>query len=158
VAGLVILYPWLADLCRDAETWHPHHDPAALRRLTLAVLAGPEDLGLADDPLVIFLAGAGPDAPPSSALGPLEARTQVAAAADGVLAQFANLLPGFERSTPGFVRASWIVRAGLLEHRRDPVRLIAETSPLDVVMPLLPYPLGLLRLPWTAPLTVGFSP
>lgn len=162
VAGLVLLYPWLADLCRDAEDWHPGADPVTVRRLTLAALADPADVGLADDPLVLFLAGAPSDgtasAPaPSSALVPLAQGERVVGAVDAVLARFAALLPGFERSSSGFIRSSWVVRAGLLDTDHDP-RLLAETMPLDVVLPLLPYPVSLLRLPWTPPLSVRFVP
>ena len=64
--------------------------------------------------------------------------------------------PGFERSSESFVRASWIVRAGLLDTDRDPVLLTAATHPLDVLLPRLPYPVGLLKLPWSPPVTVRF--
>ncbi len=158
VAGLVLLYPWLADLCREAETWHPRVDPVLVRRIALAALADPTDPGLADDPLVHFLAGAEPDAPSSSAWAPLEAMAQVTDAADAALTRFAALLPGFERSSPRFVRTSWVLRPGLLDADQDPARLIAETAPLDVLLALLPYPVGLLRLPWTPPLSVRFVP
>jgi len=162
VAGLVLLYPWLADLCRDAEDWHPGTDPGTVRRLALASLADPDDIGLADDPLVCFLAGAPADgtasaAAPSSALVPLAQGDRVVTAADAVLARFAALLPGFERSSSGFIRSSWVVRAGLLDTDHD-ARLLAETMPLDVVLPLLRYPVSLLRLPWTPPLSVRFVP
>jgi len=159
VAGVVLLYPWLADLCRDAQAVHPNAEPVHARRLTLAVLADGADLdpALLDDPLVLFLAGAPDDAPPSSALAPLEVEP-LAAAADAVLAGFAAQLRGFQRSSPSFVRASWVVRAGLLDTDTDPARLLGQTLPLDVVLHLLPYPVSLLRLPWTPPLIVRFVP
>jgi len=159
VAGVVLLYPWLADLCRDAQAVHPNAEPVHARRLALAALAGgpDSDPGLLDDPLVLFLAGAPDDAPSSSALAPLEVEP-LAAAADAALARFAAQLRGFQRSSPSFVRASWVVRAGLLDTERDPARLLGQTLPLDVVLHLLPYPVSLLRLPWTPPLVVRFVP
>ena len=169
VAGVVLCYPWLADLCRTGEALLPGTDPTHVRRVALAALAGGwladtspargalVDPALLDDPLVLLLAGAAEDATPHGTLAPLPAGP-LAAAADDVLARFAGLLHGFERSTPGFVRASWIVRAGLLDAGSDPVRLLAQRLPLDVVLGQLPYPVTLLRLPWSPPLTVRFRP
>lgn len=168
-AGIVLCYPWLADLCRDAEARHPRADPRHARRLALATLAAGwlldtspaggalVDPALLDDPLVLLLAGAGDDPTPGATLAPLDA-TDLAAQADDVLARFAGLLRGFERSTPTFVRASWVQRAGLLDLDRDPARLVAQSLPLDVVLGQLPYPVTLLRLPWSPPLTVRFAP
>lgn len=158
-AGLVLCYPWLADLCRDAERHHRHAEPSHVRRVALAVLAaGPGDhADLLDDPLVRFLAGADADAGAASALAWLDTEP-LAELADAVLARFAALLRGFERSTPTFVRASWLLRPGVLDTDRDPVRLLAATMPVDVVLHLLPFPVSLLRLPWTPPLSVRFVP
>jgi hypothetical protein len=162
VAGVVLLYPWLADLCRDAEALHPLAEPTHARRLALAVLAdGPDpEPGLLDDPLVLFLAGAGTPTTPTGAtpaptFAPLDPEP-LARATAAVLAGFAALLRGFERLSPSFVRASWLVRPGLLDTDRDPARLLAAPLPLDVILRLLPYPVSLLRLPWTPPLTVRF--
>lgn len=159
VAGLVLCYPWLADLCRDAELHHPLAEPSHVRRVALAVLAaGPDaDPVLLDDPLIRFLAGAPADAPAATVLAPLDTEP-LTGLADAVLTRFAALLRGFQRSSPGFVRSSWLVRPGLLDVERDPARLVAATAPLDVVLHLLPFPVSLLRLPWTPPLTVRFVP
>jgi len=169
VAGVVLCYPWLADLCRAAEALHPGAAPPRARRLALATLAGgwlPDsspaggtlvDPALLDDPLVLLLAGADADATPGTALAPLDG-TPLAPAADAVLARFAGLLRGFERSSPAFVRSSWLLRAGLLDLEREPARLLAQTLPLDIVLGQLPYPVTLLRLPWSVPLTVRFVP
>ena len=158
-AGLVLCHPWLADLCRDAERHHPRTDPVHVRRAVLAVLAGgpehPPDL--VDDPVVRFLAGAPEDAPSSSSFAPLDTEP-LSDLADAVLGRLAALLRGFERSSPTFVRTSWLSRPGVLELHRDPPRLLAAPLPLDVVLHLLPYPVSLLRLPWTTPLTVRFLP
>ncbi|GGN36021.1 hypothetical protein FHR83_006290 [Actinoplanes campanulatus] len=158
-AGLVLLYPWLAEHCRRAEGLHPELDPLDVREAALAAVVDPDDRTLADDPLVRLLAGrpapicAGPRRrhPPAHA-------PEVAQSALGVLASFTALIPGFERSTPAFIRGAWIARRGLVDTDRDPVLLLAATHPLDVVFPRLPYPVGLLRLPWSRPLSVRFRP
>ena len=156
-AGLVLLYPWLADHCRRAEALHPRLDPVDVREAALAAVVDADDPSLADDPLVRLLAGraAGVDAGPRARMA-LGAAPEVAESAGGVLAGFAALLPGFERSSEAFVRASWVARAGLLDTDRDPVLLTAATHPLDVLLPRLPYPVGLLKLPWSSPVTVRF--
>lgn len=155
-AGLVLLYPWLADHCRRAEELHPRLDPVDVREAALAALVD-DDLASLEDPLVALLAGRR-DPLTGRARLPLPARDEVAASAVGVLGAFAALLPGFEASTPAFVRECWIVRLGLVDHDRDPVLLTATTHPLDVLLPLLPYPVGLVKLPWSAPVTVRFRP
>jgi hypothetical protein len=158
VAGVVLVYPWLADLCRTAVDLHPDAEPSHPRRVALAALADPEDANLVDDPLVRFLAGAPEDATPAAGLAPLDAVDEVRAAAEDVLRRFVALLPGFERSSATFVRDSWLLRTGLLDVGYDPATLLARTAPLDVVLPLLPYPVGALRLPWTPVLSVRFRP
>jgi hypothetical protein len=156
-AGLVLLYPWLADHCRRAEALHPALDPVDVREAALAAVVDPDDPTLVDDPLVRLLAGRplGHDVQPRVRM-PLSGAREIAESAGGVLAGFAALLPGFERSSGAFVRASWVVRAGLLDTDRDPVLLTAATHPLDVLLPRLPYPVGLLKLPWSPPVTVRF--
>ena len=159
-AGLVLLYPWLADLCVLVESLEPTADVVDVRRRTLAALADPDDPSLVDDPLVVLLAGANPDlardAQTHVQAGPLG--DEAVAAVEVVLARFAALLRGFERSSPAFIRSCWIIRSGLLDPATDPVQLVAETLPLDVLLPLLPYPVSLLRLPWSRPVTVRFVP
>ncbi|MGK5169206.1 contractile injection system tape measure protein [Geodermatophilus sp. CPCC 205761] len=157
-AGVVLAYPWLADLCREAVDLHASAEPSLPRRVALAALADPADPGLVDDPLVRFLAGAPEDAAPSAGLAPLDALDRIRVAAEDVLRRFVALLPGFQRSSARFVRDSWLIRAGILDLGHDPATLLAQTAPLDVVLPLLPYPVGLLRLPWTPVLTVRFRP
>ncbi|WP_328875176.1 contractile injection system tape measure protein [Streptomyces sp. NBC_00287] len=156
-AGLVLLYPWLAEHCRRAEDLHPGLDALAVREAALAALVDPDDPALANDPLIGLLAGRTspePDAPRV----PLPRQAEVAESAVHVLASFAALLPGFERSSPAYVRGSWITRLGVVDRDRDPVLLTAATRPLDVVLTQLPYPVGLIKLPWSPPLTVRFRP
>ena len=156
-AGLVLLYPWLADHCRLAESLHPGLDPVVVREAALASLL--DDQALVDDPLVRLLAGR-PDPATDERVdrAPLERADEVAASAERVLAAFAALLPGFHDSSPGFVREAWLSRLGVLDLGRDPVLLTAATHPLDVLLPMLPYPLGLVKLPWTPPLSMRFRP
>lgn len=156
-AGIVLLYPWLADLCRAAEALHPWLAASAVRAAALAAVVDPANPAVAADPLIALLAGhhPGPGAP-----DPRHARLphadELAASADAILSGFATLLPGFTRSSPAYVRDQWILRDGLLDTGRDPVRLTAATRPLDVALQHLPYPVGLLRLPWSPTLTVLF--
>jgi hypothetical protein len=156
-AGLVLLYPWLADHCRRAEALHPRLDPVDVREAALAVVVDPDDPTIVDDPLVRLLAGRplDGDGGPRARM-PLSAAHEVASSAGYVLSGFAALLPGFERSSERFVRESWVARVGLLDTERDPVLLTAATHPLDVLLPRLPYPVGLLKLPWSPPVTLRF--
>jgi hypothetical protein len=154
-AGLPLLYPWLADLCRRAVDLHPGLDEPAVRAHALAALVDPGDLGLVDDPLVRFLSGV---SEPLSARAPLPHHREVSDEAERVLASFASLLPGFGQSSPAFVRNEWIRRAGLLDSEREPAQLTAATHPLDVMLIRLPYPLALFKLPWSPALMVRFRP
>jgi hypothetical protein len=160
VGGLVLLSPWLADLCRDLTERHRDLDPVTVRRHALAALAAPSDPAAAEDPLVRLLAGdrAPAVAQARSPLAPVPDPEGLARAAEEVLARFAGLLPGFERSTPGFVRGEWIARAGLLDTEASPARLSLQRRPLDVVLHRLPFPVGLFRLPWTPPVAVRWAP
>ncbi|MET9461236.1 contractile injection system tape measure protein [Streptomyces canus] len=156
-AGLVLLYPWLAEHCRRAEDLHPGLDGTAVREAALASLVDPGDPTLADDRLVRLLAGrTSPE--PAVPRVPLPRQDEVAESAVQVLTSFAALLPGFERSSATYVRDGWIVRLGVLDHDLDPVLLTAAARPLDVLLTHLPYPVGLIKLPWSPPLTVRFRP
>ena len=154
-AGLALLYPWLADVCRAAVDLHPGLDEAAVRAHALAAVVDPDDPTLLADPLVTFLAGV---AEPLSSQAPLPHADELGHSAERVLASFASLLPGFGESSPEFVRSEWIRRTGLLDAELDPVRLTAATHPLDVLLGHLPYPLALFKLPWSPALMVRFRP
>jgi hypothetical protein len=159
VAGIVLLYPWLADHCRLAERLHPDLDPVDVREAALAVVVDPADAALADDVLIRLLAGRPALLPRAERVrAPLPHIDQLQTAAEGVLASFAAMLPGLESSSASFVRENWIARLGVLDLDRDPAMLTAATHPLDVVLPLLPYPVGLLKLPWSPAITVRFRP
>jgi hypothetical protein len=153
-AGLVLLYPWLADHCRGAAALHPGLDAAEVRARALAVLVSTDGIH-AEDPLVLRLAGLDHPAPHPVRL---THHDELVSSADAVLRSFAALLPGFEGSSPDFVRREWVSRPGLIDERHDPVRLTAATRPLDIVLDHLPYPLELFVLPWCPPMTVRFRP
>ncbi|MFI6567439.1 contractile injection system tape measure protein [Streptomyces sp. NPDC050534] len=155
VAGLVLLYPWLAEHCRRAQDLHPGLDGLDVREAAVAAIIDSDDPALADDPLVGLLAGRRSPRPGGIRL-PLPRREEVAESAVQLLMSFAALLPGFGRSSPGFVRDSWIARFGVVDVDRDPALLIAAAHPLDVVLARLPYPVGLIKLPWSPPLAVQF--
>jgi len=74
------------------------------------------------------------------------------------LAAFAGLLPGFRSSSSRFVRYEWVVRLGVLDATTDPAGLVAATHPLDVLLPKLPYPVTLFKLPWSPLVSVRFRP
>ncbi|MFG2825023.1 contractile injection system tape measure protein [Kitasatospora sp. NPDC048365] len=156
-AGLVLLYPWLAEHCRLAEDLHPGPDGLDVREAALAAIVDPGDPALVDDPLVGTLAGR-----TSPRRGrtrrPLPRAEEVAESAVRVLTSFTALLPGFERSSPAYVRDSWIARLGVVDTDRSPVLLTAACRPLDPLLARLPYPVGLIKLPWSPPLTVRFRP
>ena len=158
-AGLVLLYPWLTEHCRRAERLHPRLDPLDIREAALAALVAPDGPDLADDLLVGFLSGR-PDLVPrrDRSRVPLAHEVEVQESAAEVLASYVSLLPGFENSSAQFIRENWIARLGVLDLDRDPALLTAATHPLDVVLPRLPYPVGLLKTPWSQPLSVRFRP
>jgi hypothetical protein len=156
-AGLVLLWPWLADVCRAAETLHPGLTPHRVRAHALAWLADPDDPALVDDPLVRLLIGApaDEDADLPGFDRPLPGLDEVT---ERTLAAFAGLLPGFSSSSSRFVRYEWVVRLGVLDATTDPAGLVAATHPLDVLLPKLPYPVTLFKLPWSPLVSVRFRP
>ncbi len=158
VAGLVLLYPWLADHCRKAEALHPDLDAVDVREAALAAIVDPDDRALADDHLVDLLAGRPEALAEKRFRVTLSHLDEVVESGTRVLASFAAMLPGFGGSTAAFVRDSWLWRLGVVHRDRDPALLVAARHPLDVVLPLLPYPVGLVKLPWSPPVSVRFAP
>jgi hypothetical protein len=152
VAGIVLLYPWLGRFLSDATEAQPDLDPVPVRRLALARLV--PDVAAADsDPLVRFLAGGDPNRDESPLAPPTDTRG-VDEQAASVLRSFAEALPGFESSSAEFIRRQFIVRRGTLATDPDPAQLVVAALPLDPVLVRLPYPIGLVRLAWTASLSV----
>lgn len=152
VAGIVLAHPWLGGFIEAAPQLQPEIDPVAARRLALARLV-PELPDADADPLVRFLAGDDP-ATQAPLLAPLDDAVALDAVAEGVLRSFASAIPGFERSTPEFVRRELVVRRGALSVASEPAELLARARPLDVVLSRLPYPIGLVRLPSSPTLSV----
>lgn len=144
-AGLVYLYPWLGDLLDGGDERE--------RLWLLGALVEPDGEQALVDPFVRLLAGdepAGDQDPPF--LADEATRAAHAVQAEATLASFAALLPGFERSSPAYLRVHVLQRGGLLEPQPDGAyRLVLEPGPLDPVLERLPYPLAAFRLPW-APL------
>ena len=154
-AGLALLWPWLADLCREVERREADSEPFLLRARALAHLADPDRPDLVDDPFVRLLAGVSEGESVTPTTRPSEG---LVAATDRVLAAFAVLLPGFGDSSGRFVRDEWVLRQGTLDMSDSPVALVAATHPLDVLLPALPYPVSLFKLPWSEPVSVRFRP
>ncbi|MDB4997537.1 MAG: hypothetical protein JWM74_4969 [Myxococcaceae bacterium] len=147
VGGLVLLYPWLADLLAPADV--PEHLVESYRRHALAAVGGDERLVL--DHLVSLLAGVDPtDESSELAELPDDLAHRISGDADATIRSFAALLPGFEASSPTYLRTGLIVRAGTLRPLDDEswsVRL--GPAPLDPILFRLPYPLGPFRFAWS---------
>jgi hypothetical protein len=152
--GLVLLYPWLADLL--AEDVEPGTE-LAYRLWALAAVVSPGDEeSLLPDPLVRALAGDDPGPPFRPVEQPAEADSLVDRA-DGVIHSFAACLPGFEGSTPGYLRRFLLERGALVARLPEGgfgVRL--EPAPLDPLLARLPYPLSSFRFAWSEPISVEF--
>jgi Contractile injection system tape measure protein len=155
VGGLVLLWPWLGTFLEQATADHADLDEVGVRRLAIARLV-PDLEGADRDDLVRFLAGADLQEP-AATLDRLRLGAEVDDAADGVLRAFAAVLPGFERSSLDYLRRELVRRPGLLELDADPGRLVLPPMPLDPVLALLPYPLGIVRLPWTPALAISLG-
>ncbi|MFF1509275.1 contractile injection system tape measure protein [Streptomyces sp. NPDC058326] len=163
--GVVLLHPWLAGYVHEATRLLRASGAAALatatetdlRRIALGALAGPADPGTPGDPLILLLAGAAraSEAPADGEPVTREVPEEVAGAAEGVLREFAAALPGFGRSSPGYLRAGFLLREAVLETAPGGViRVDLAPLPLDPVLARLPYPVGSFALPWSPPVRV----
>ena len=155
--GLVLLHYRLRPYLEQAADSESDFDPLEVRIAALALLL--DEPGSAADPLVRLLAG-DPDwstSPDDPQPVPLRDRTAATARAELLLQDFAGDLPGFGRSSAGFVREQWVRRRARLLEDPPAVLLTLERRPLDLVLDRLPYPIGALRLPWTPPLFVGWE-
>ncbi|MGA5761802.1 contractile injection system tape measure protein [Nonomuraea bangladeshensis] len=150
--GLVLLYPWLGEYLEGTAAAFPDAAPIDVRCAALATLADPGSCAdLAADPLVTCLAGA----PDGWSVAPVDLPVGTGT---WVLAAFAGALDGFQRSTPGFVRAHFIDRPAWLEREPDgDVTVRLARMPLDLVLDRLPFPLGPMRLPWTPVVRIAFQ-
>lgn len=153
VAGLGLLWPWLATHLEATADRLARLDPVEARRLALAALV-PDLQAAVDDPVVCLLAGDDVDHEPSLVVVTERELRLAAEGADAVLDGFAAALPGFAGSTPEFVRRNFLVRAGVVEPTVDPVTIRLAPLPLDPVLSLLGYPIGTFRLPWSRPIAL----
>lgn len=175
--GLVLLYPMLGafltragtSLTTGTPTLHPT-DAGRLALLQLVHRCADTHLRcemrqcavtrcVQHDPLVRLLAGHATDAdttdltPYDDAL-PDDTIQRIAGETDALLRTFARVLPGFERSTPAYLRANLITRPAIVEQIGDAVHVKLPPAPLDVLVARLPYPLGTFALAWTGPIHV----
>ena len=151
LAGIPLLWPWLAEHLSAAVERMPGLDPIDARRIALAGLV-PDRATAVDDPVVRLLAGDDLGSEPSLVVvGPDEQEAAIERS-EAVLAAFAAALPGFAASTPGFIRREFLVRPGVVERDAAPILVRLGRLPLDPILTRLPYPVGVFRLPWTPPI------
>ncbi len=160
-AGLVLLHPYLPRLL-DATGLHPavRRGPIAEPQLPAAAgllhwLASGSDTAAAHEfahefelPFIKLLLGRDPDTPLPHAPPPPDGalRDEGAALLDAVLAHWQAL----RGTSVAGLRTSFLQRRGHLERRDDAWRLRVEAESFDILLGLLPWGLGLVRLPWMA--------
>lgn len=152
-AGLVLLHPYLPRLL-DATSLYPAGskgpipDPALPRAAALLhwLASGRDVVHEFELPFIKLLLGRAPDAPLSHtppALSDSE-RDEAGALLEAVLAHW-QALRG--TSTDG-LRTSFLQRRGWIEQRDNAWLLRIEPESFDLLLGLLPWGLGLVRLPW----------
>lgn len=166
-AGLVLLHPFLPRLF-EACGLYPAGGRGAIAESGLPVAAallhglasggdeGPDGVHEFELGFVKVLLGQRPDTPLAQALPRLDAtqRSEVAALLDAVLGHW-QALRG--TSVEG-LRTGFLQRRGLLEARDGAWWLRVEPESFDLLLGLLPWSLGLVRLPWmTQPLITEWS-
>lgn len=152
-AGLVLLHPYLPRLL-DATGLYPAGskgpipDPALPRAAALLhwLASGRDVVHEFELPFIKLLLGRAPDAPLSHAPPTLSDKEcdEAGALLDAVLAHW-QALRG--TSTDG-LRTSFLQRRGWIEQRDDAWLLRVEPESFDMLLGLLPWGLGLVRLPW----------
>ena len=162
-AGLVLLHPYLPRLL-DATGLYPAGskgpipDPALPRAAALLhwLASGRDVVHEFELPFIKLLLGRAPDAPLSHAPPTLSDKEcdEAGALLDAVLAHW-QALRG--TSTDG-LRTSFLQRRGWIDKRDDAWLLRVEPESFDMLLGLLPWGLGLVRLPWmTQPLFTEWS-
>jgi hypothetical protein len=152
-AGLVLLHPYLPRLL-DATGLYPKGSkgpiPNPLLPRATALLhwlaSGrnrPHEFEL---PFIKLILGHAPDAPLSHAPPALNAneRAEAGALLDAVLAHWQAL----RGTSADGLRTSFLQRRGTIERRDATWRLRVESESFDMLIGLLPWGLGLVRLPW----------
>ena len=152
LAGLVLLHPYLPRLlrgCGIVEDGERHIDEAQLPRacaLLHALACGDAPASEFSLPLVKLLLGRRPDEPLPLALPALaEAdRDELNALLDAVRQHWTAL-----RGTGAEgLRVSFLQRRGLLRQRDGAWLLQMQTEAFDMLIALLPWSLGFVKLPW----------
>jgi hypothetical protein len=159
LAGLVLLHPWLARLlaaCGVLDGSGRRLVPALLPRacaLLHALACGDAEVAEHQLPFVKLLLGCPPDEPLTAALPALAPAdsAELAALLEAVRDHWSALRgTGVEG-----LRLSFLQRRGLLARVDGAWQLRLQSEPFDVLLGLLPWPIGLVRLPWMAqPLVV----
>lgn len=160
IGGLVLLQHRLQEFLATIQTVEGNLSPVSARLVGLAALAeaGGKEGDALGDPLVHLLAG-DPNwcTPEQRVCLPADPATATALATQ-LLHAFALDLPGFERSTPGFIFNEWIRRrAVILDGSSDRVAMKLSRKPLDLMLGLLPYSIASLRLPWAPTIVIGWE-
>lgn len=162
-AGLVLLHPYLPRLL-DATGLYPAGskgpvpDPALPRAAALLhwLASGRDVVHEFELPFIKLLLGRAPDAPLSHtppALNDSE-RDEAGALLDAVLTHWQAL----RGTSADGLRTGFLQRRGWIDKRDDAWLLRVEPESFDMLLGLLPWGLGLVRLPWmTQPLFTEWS-
>jgi hypothetical protein len=149
-AGLVLLHPFIAPLFANLEiakdrTIAPESLPraAALLHYLAAGEREPFELEMG---LVKVLLGHAPETPLPVAAGLLKPGD--AEEADALLASVVGHWKALRGTSVEGLRASFLLRTGLLERADDGWRLRVEPAAFDVLLDHLPWGFALARLPW----------
>lgn len=152
LAGLVLLHPYLPRLLRglgvvddDTRRLDDARLPRActlLHTLACGDAAVPEFML----PVVKLLLGRAPDEPLAA---PLPAATpDELAEADALLAAVRAHWPALRGTGADGLRLSFLQRRGLLSRRDGHWRLQMQHEPFDLLLGLLPWGIGFVKLPW----------
>ena len=163
VAGLVLLHPYLARLL-DATGLYPAGSRGPIGDAALPAAAALLH-GLANGPgrphefelgFIKVLLGHAPDTPLPHAPPPLtdSQRTEADALLDAVIIHWQAL----RGTNVAGLRTSFLQRRGQLENRDDSWLLRVAPESFDILLGLLPWGIGLVRLPWMSrPLCTEWS-
>lgn len=160
LAGLVLLHPWLPRLLAgcgvlDATGREIVQLPRACALLH-ALACGDAEPPEHQLPLVKLLLGHPPDEPLTAALPALASADHEEIAA--LLAAVREHWSALRGTTVEGLRLSFLQRRGLLEHTGAAWQLRMQGEAFDMLLGLLPWSIGLVRLPWMRePLVVEWA-
>ena len=155
LAGLVLLHPYLprllagcALLADDGRSVPDALYPRACALLHALACGEASEPAAAEHqlPLIKLLLGRAPDDPLTSALAPCSAAE--IEEVDALLAAVREHWPALRNTGPDTLRLSFLQRPGLLARDDGGWRLRLQTEAFDVLLGLLPWSIGLVRLPW----------